>query len=153
MKKASWGCFVSVFDSIGEPAGRPEFSEPCAPGRSGTEFEVGRTSCEDGDGATVHAPMDYEASMHFFTCYIKGDLGQFHLCLFSDPIEVPAVAFREGHISTDAEEVKVCHYFSSLGAFSAKCVSVNRLCVSKPQSSFAGAGFQRWYVSFDLRNF
>ena len=64
MKKASWGCFVPVLDSSGEPAGRPELSESCAPGRSGTEFEVGRTSCEDGDGATVHAPMDYEASMH-----------------------------------------------------------------------------------------
>ena len=60
MKKASWGCCVLLFDSSGEPAGDPEISDSCAPGCSGTEFEVGRTSCEDGVGATVHAPMDYE---------------------------------------------------------------------------------------------
>ena len=59
-KKASWGCFVVVFDSAGEPASHPDFSDSCAPGFSGTDFEVGRTSCEDGVGATVHAPMDYE---------------------------------------------------------------------------------------------
>ena len=93
MKKASWGCFVSVFDSSGEPAGNPEFSDPFAPGCSGTEFEVGRTSCGDGVGATVHAPMDYESSMHCSTCCIRGDLGLCHLCSFSGPIEVPAVEF------------------------------------------------------------
>ena len=43
--------------TTGEPAGHPDFSESCAPGYSGTEFEVGRTSCEDGLGATVHALM------------------------------------------------------------------------------------------------
>ena len=59
-KKASWGCCVLVFASFGEPAGHPEFADFCAPGCAGTEFEVGRTSCEDGVGATVHAPMDYE---------------------------------------------------------------------------------------------
>ena len=58
MKKASWGCCVLVFDSSGEPAVHQEFSDSCAPGCSGTEFEAGRTSCEDGVGATVHAPMD-----------------------------------------------------------------------------------------------
>ena len=30
-------------------------------------------------------------------------MGQFHLCSFSGPIEVPAVAFGEGDISTEAE--------------------------------------------------
>ena len=68
MKKASWGCSVSVFDSPGEPAGHPEFSDSCAPVCSGTEFEVGRASCEDGGGATVHAPMDCESSMYCSTC-------------------------------------------------------------------------------------
>ena len=63
MEKASCGCFVSVFDSSGEPAGHPVFSDSFAAGCSGTEFEVGRTSCEDGVGATVHAPMDYDSSM------------------------------------------------------------------------------------------
>ena len=63
MKKASWGSFVSVFDSSGKPAGHPNFSDSFAPGCSATEFEVGRTSCEDGVGATVHVPMDYESSM------------------------------------------------------------------------------------------
>ena len=103
MKKASWGCCVLVFDSSGEPAGHREFSNPCAPGCSGTEFWAGRMSCEDGVGATVHAPMDYESSIIFPTCCIRGDLGQFHLCSFSGPIEVPAVDFGEGYISTEAE--------------------------------------------------
>ena len=58
MKKASWGCFVLVFDSSGEPAGYPDFSDSFAQGCSGTEFEVGQTSCEDGLGATIHVPMD-----------------------------------------------------------------------------------------------
>ena len=103
MKKASWGCFVLVFDSSGEPAGHPDFSDSCAPGFSGTEFEVGRTSCEDGVGATVHASMDYESSMYCSTCFFRGDWGQFHLCSFSGPIEVPIVDFGEGDISTEAE--------------------------------------------------
>ena len=103
MKKASWGCCVLVFDSSGEPAGHPEFSDSCARVRSGTDFEVGRTSCEDGLGATVHAPMDCESSMFCSTCCIRGDLGQSHLCLFSGPIEVPTVEFAEGDISTEAE--------------------------------------------------
>ena len=96
MKEAAWGCFVVVFDSSGEPAGHPDFSDSCAPGFSGTEFEVGRTSCEDGVGATVHAPMDYESSMYCSTCCFRGDLGQFHLCWFSGSIEVPTVEFGEG---------------------------------------------------------
>ena len=102
MKKASWGCFILIFDSSDEPAGHPEFSDFCAPGCSGTEFEVGRTSCEDGLGAKVGAPMDYESSIFCSTCCIRGDLGQSHLCSFSDPIEVPTVEFGEGGISTEA---------------------------------------------------
>ena len=106
MKKASWGCCVLVFNSSGEPAGHPEFSDTCARVCSGTEFEVGRTSCEDGLGATVHAHMDCESSMYRSTCCISGDLGQSHLCLFSAPIEVPAVEFGEGDISTEAEMLR-----------------------------------------------
>ena len=68
MKKASWGYFVLVLDSSGEPAGQPEFSDSCARVCSGTEFESGRTSGEDGRGATVNAPMDCESSMHYSTC-------------------------------------------------------------------------------------
>ena len=92
-----------MFDSSGEPAGHPDFSDSCAPGFSGTEFEVGRTSCEDGVGATVHAPMGYESSMYCATCCFRGDLGQSHLYSFSGPIEVPTVEFGEGDISTEAE--------------------------------------------------
>ena len=103
MKKASRGCFILVFDSSGEPAGHPEFSDSCAPGCSRTEFEVGRTSCEDGLGATIHAPMDYESSMFCSTCCIRENLGQSHICSFSGPIEVPTVEFGEGDISTEAE--------------------------------------------------
>ena len=103
MKKASWGCCVLVFDSSGEPAGHPEFSDSCSPGCSGAEFEVGRTSCEDGVGATVHAPMDYESNMSCSTFCIGGDLGRFHLYSFSGPLEVPRVEFGEGDNSTEAE--------------------------------------------------
>ena len=103
MKKASWGCFVSVFDSSGEPAGHPEVKDSFAPGCPGTEFEVGRTSCDNGVGATVHAPMDYESSMYCSTCCIREELRQSHLCSLSEPIEVPAVEFGEGDISTKAE--------------------------------------------------
>ena len=103
MKKASWGCFVLVFDSSGEPCGHPDFSDSCAPGCSGTEFEVGRTSCEDGLGATVHAPMDYESSMYCSTCCIRGGLGQSHICLVLGPTEVPIVDSGERGISTEAE--------------------------------------------------
>ena len=62
MKKASWGCCVLVFDSSGEPAGHPDFSDSFAPGCSGTEFEIGRTSCEDGLGAIVHGLRTWIAS-------------------------------------------------------------------------------------------
>ena len=103
MKKASWGCCVLVFDSSGEPAGHTEFSDSCAWVCSGSEFEVGRTSCEDGLGAKVHAPMDYESSMYCSTCCCRGVLGQFHLCSFTGPIEVPIVDFGEGDISTESE--------------------------------------------------
>ena len=103
MKKASWGCCVLVFDSYGEPAGHPEFRESCARVCSGTEFEIGRTSCEDGLGASVHAPMDCESSMYCSACCFRGDFGQFHLCSFSGPIEVPAFECGAGDISTEAE--------------------------------------------------
>ena len=54
-----------VFNSSGEPAFHSGFSNFCAPGCSGTEFEVVcTTSCEEVAGATVHAPMDYESSMN-----------------------------------------------------------------------------------------
>ena len=82
MKKASWGYFVLVFDSSGEPAVRPDFSDSCVPGFSGTEFEVGRTSCEDGVGAKVHAPMDYNSSMFCSTCGFRRDFWQAHLFVF-----------------------------------------------------------------------
>ena len=64
MKKASWGYCVLVFDSSGEPAAHPGFIDSCAPGGSGTEFEVGRTtSCKEGADCTMNAPMDHESSM------------------------------------------------------------------------------------------
>ena len=55
MKKASWGCCVLVFDSSGEPAGHPDFS---------------------------NSFVDYESSMYCSTCCVRGDLGQSHLFLF-----------------------------------------------------------------------
>ena len=70
MKKASWGCCVLVFDLSGEPAGQSGFSDSCARVCSGTEFEAGRTSGEDGLGAIVHAPMGCESSMYCSTCLL-----------------------------------------------------------------------------------
>ena len=58
MEKASWGCWFLVVDSS-EPAVHPDVSDSFAPGCSENELDVGRTtSCEDGVGATVNAPMD-----------------------------------------------------------------------------------------------
>ena len=55
---------VSVFDSSVEPATHPGISDSCAPGGSGTEFEVGRTtSFEVGTHAAMNAPMDHESSI------------------------------------------------------------------------------------------
>ena len=68
MKKASWGWFVLVFGSSGEAAGQLGFGVSCARVCSGTEVEVGRSSGEDGRGATVDAPMDCESSMYYSTC-------------------------------------------------------------------------------------
>ena len=157
MKKASWGCRVLVFDSSGEPPGHPEVSGAFAPGCSGTDFEVGRTSCKDGLGATVHAPMDCESSMYCSTCCVRGDLGRSHLCSFSGPIEVPTVDFGEGDVSTEAETRRQrssrSANFSSPGATGAECVSFNRLFGSRTQSSITSAGFRRWLVLFQLRNF
>ena len=39
----------------------------------------------------------------------------------------------------------------SLCASSPKCVSLNRLFGSRPQSNIVGAGFRRWYVSIEMR--
>ena len=68
MKKASWGWFVSEFDSSGDLACQPELSDACPRVYSGTEVEVGRTSGEDSHGAAIVAPMDFESSMHISTC-------------------------------------------------------------------------------------
>ena len=63
MKKAAWGSCILVFDSSGDPAAHPGISGSCAPGGSGTEFEVGRTiSCEKGADAIINAPMDHGSS-------------------------------------------------------------------------------------------
>ena len=65
MKKASWGYCVLVFDTSDEPAAHPGDSDARAPGGSGTEFEVGRTtSCDEVADAATNAPMDYESSMY-----------------------------------------------------------------------------------------
>ena len=64
MKKASWNYCVLVFDSSGEPAVHPETSDSCAPGCSGTEFEVGRTTLsEEVVGARVDASMGCESGL------------------------------------------------------------------------------------------
>ena len=44
-------------------------------------------------------PVKYEVVYVF----IRGDLRRFHLSSFAGPIEVPAVEFGEGDISTEAE--------------------------------------------------
>ena len=62
MKEASWGSCVLVFNSSGELVAQPGISDSCAPGGSGTEFKVGRTtSCEEGADAAKNAPTDHES--------------------------------------------------------------------------------------------
>ena len=64
MEKASWGYWVLVFDSSGEPAVHPQISDSFVPSCSGSEFEVGRTtSSEEVVDAIVYARMDYESSV------------------------------------------------------------------------------------------
>ena len=43
---ASWGCWISVYDSSGEPAGRPECSRANFTEPFGSEFEVGGATSE-----------------------------------------------------------------------------------------------------------
>ena len=63
MKKASWGYCVLVFYSSGEPVTHPRSGDSCAPGGSGNEFEVERTTtCEEGADVALKAPMDHESS-------------------------------------------------------------------------------------------
>ena len=98
MKKAPWGFCVLVFDSSGEPPAHPVISDSCAPGGSGTEFEVGRTtSYEEVAHATTNAHMDHESSTGYFYFCIRRDLSRFHLCFFSGPGEVPVASFVQGY--------------------------------------------------------
>ena len=148
MKKASWGCCVLVFDSSGEPAGQPGFSDSCARVCSGTEFESGRTSGEDGLGATLHAPMDCESSMYCSTSLCRGRFGLSYLCsVFRSSRSPSSWVWGGGHLdrswNAETEDVKKCQNFSSLGTFGAECVSFSRLFGSGPQSGIAGAGFRR----------
>ena len=104
IKMASWGYCVLLLDWSVEPATHPGISISCAPGGSGTEFEVGRTtSCEQAADAAMLATMDHESSMNCSTFCIRGALGRFHLCSLAGPIEVPGVEFGEGDIWTEAE--------------------------------------------------
>ena len=59
MKVASWVYCVLVFDSSGKPAARPGEVPSGVPGGPGTEFEVGRATCEEeAFGATTSATME-----------------------------------------------------------------------------------------------
>ena len=107
MKKASWGCCVLVLDLSGELTNHPESSDTCALGFFGNEFNIGRTkSCDEGIGATVDAPMDYESSINCFNFVLGEICVVFHLFCFPGQAEVPVVAFGEGDISTEPETKK-----------------------------------------------
>ena len=61
---ASWGFFVLVFESSGEPGDRPQETESGASCTSGTQFVVGRsTSCGEVAGASAGAPMEVSSSL------------------------------------------------------------------------------------------
>ena len=70
MKVASWGYFVLVFDSSGEPATHPGESAVVVPDLSGSEFEVGRPSSHD-DVATPNerSPMGCRSSLCYFSTF------------------------------------------------------------------------------------
>ena len=64
MKMASWGYCVSVYDSAGEPAARPEDGFADVPGYCGSEFEVGHaTTCDDVPSLEKRYPMDCASSL------------------------------------------------------------------------------------------
>ena len=91
MKKASGDCCALMFDSSSEPAVHAEVIDCCAAGCSGTEFEVGcTTSRDEGVGATVSAPMDYESSMNWFNFCIRRDFGRFSSLLSSRSTRSPS---------------------------------------------------------------
>ena len=59
MKLASWGFCVLVFDCSGETVSRPDEMACEVPYGSGTEFIVGRSTCEDDAvGAATGVPME-----------------------------------------------------------------------------------------------
>ena len=74
------GLFVSVFDSSGELAGPPEFSGSCARVCSGAEVEVGRSSGEDGHGATIMLPWISSQLCIILRVCSGGRFSQSHLC-------------------------------------------------------------------------
>ena len=133
IKKASLGCFISVFDSSGEPAGRQNSVIPPlrdVPGRSSRL------------GASRHARMLLAPQYMLpwinnqvcivISCCIRGDLGQFHLCSFSGPKEFPAVAFGEGDISTEAETLRQTR---------SRSAKISRRLVSLARSASASIDF------------
>ena len=64
MKKASWGCCVSVFDSTADPAALPGIGGFAVSGGFGTEFEVGRTTpCDEGAKNKIFPRTDLLSSM------------------------------------------------------------------------------------------
>ena len=63
MKMASWGYFVSLADSSGEPAAHPGFAFAVVPGGFRSEFEVGHaTSCDEVASVVKNPPMGCASS-------------------------------------------------------------------------------------------
>ena len=152
MKKASRGCCVLAFDSSGEPAGQPGFSGSCARVFSGTEFEVGRTSGEDGLVAIVMLPWIVSQVCIVLRVCCRGRFGLSYLCsVFRSSRRPSSWVWGGGQLdrswNAETEDVKKCQNFSSPGTFGAECVNFSRLFGSRPQSGIAGAGFRRWLVS------
>ena len=64
MKMASWGYCVLVYDSVGEPAARPDDALVDVPGCSGSEFAVGyETTGDDVPSLEKRSPMDCASSL------------------------------------------------------------------------------------------
>ena len=95
MKMASWGFWLLVFDSSGEPATRPKEIVCGVPCSSETEFVVGRsTSDEEAVGASTGAPMEIPSSLwhHCVLCWQIRD--HFYAALFEVQLLVLNVSPR-----------------------------------------------------------
>ena len=99
--------------------------------------------------------MDYESGMSWINFCFRWDLGRCESLQSSRSSRNARGWFwRRGQFdrgwNKEAEKITICQNFSSFSASAAKCINLKGLFGSRLQSNVVGAGFQRWYVSFEM---